>query len=361
LNTTLINPLDFLQAYVGASFRDMFAGGASGRILAGRQTMDLGSRRLVARNRFRNTINTFTGIDMQWTSPGRDLFRAFVTFPVRRRPTVFDALDDNEIEFDTELTDSLFWGLFCGSRPWFGSIRAEVYLFGLHEQDEDEVPTRNRDLLTPGLRLYRAPQPGRFDFEIETVVQTGTSRATVLPADVTDLDHSAFFVHGSLGRTFTGRWQPRLVLQYDYASGDRDPFDGANERFDTLFGARRFELGPTGIYGALGRSNLNSPGVRVEVLPHRKVEAFLAYRPAWLAEARDRWTTTLIRDVTGSSGTFLGHQIEAASRWWVLPGNVALDTGFAHLRLGEFPKNAPDGNPDAEDPVYVYVQVGFQI
>jgi Alginate export len=28
------------------------------------------------------------------------------------------------------------------------------------------------------------------------------------------------------------------MAQYDYASGDEDPDDGTNNRFDTLFGAR---------------------------------------------------------------------------------------------------------------------------
>jgi hypothetical protein len=41
----------------------------------------------------------------------------------------------------------------------------------------------------------------------------------------------------------------------------------------------------------------------------------------------------------------------------VLPGNLALDTGFAHIWLGELPTRAPNGVPGAADPSYVYTAI----
>jgi hypothetical protein len=148
---------------------------------------------------------------------------------------------------------------------------------------------------------------------------------------------------------------------YDYASGDRDPTDDANDRFDTLYGARRFELGPTDIYGAFNRATIKSPGVRLEVRPHAHVSGFAAYRPAWLASARDLWTTTLIWDPAGESGTFLGHQVEGRVRWEIAPENVRLEAGLAYLWLGGFPKSAPNGVRDVENPVYAYVEAIFRL
>ncbi|UCG86065.1 MAG: alginate export family protein [Gemmatimonadota bacterium] len=358
LNTSLVNPIDFLQVYIAASIPHLLADDALFRIRVGRQSMDVSSRRLIARNRFRNTINAFTGLDMEWTSSDQRSVRAFLTVPVQRR---LDSLRDNEIRLDLERMESVVWGISLGSRTWSDAIRVEFNLLGIHERDSEEFPTNNRTFVTSGLRLFRAPRPGRLDFELEALMQAGRSRLTPLSEDTTDLRHFAFFVHCSLGRTFTGKLQPRLVLQYDYATGDKDPFDDANGRFDTLFGARRFEFGPTGIYGAFTRSNINSPAVRAEVQPHRKLDGFLAYRPAWLAQARDRWITTLIWDTEGMSGTALGHQIEGRLRWLILPENITLEAGFAHLVLGEFPKKAPNGNPDAKDPTYIYAQVLLRI
>lgn len=361
LNTTLINPLDILQLYVRGTVPDAFAPGASLRIQAGRQTLDLGSRRLLARNRFRNTINTFSGLDVEWTSAKRDVGRFFATVPVRRRPNLLDALEGNDVEYDQELSSTVFWGLFYGSRPWRQPLRAEAYVVGLHEDDDDEVQTRNRDFLTCGVRLLGKDAPGRFDFEVEAAFQSGTSRYTRLIEDTTDLDHAAWFVHGAVGYTFDVSWRPRLVLQYDYASGDADPSDGKQGRFDTLFGARRFDFGPTGIWGAFARSNFHSAAIRFLAAPHPRVPVLFAYRPGWIAEARDLWTTTLIWDPSGRSGTFLGHQFEGSARWWVLPGNLAVEGGFAYLRLGEFPKTAPLGTLAIDSSTYAYAQLIFQM
>lgn len=361
LNGTLINPLDVLQLYVGARLDDALAPGASFALRAGRQTMDLGSRRLLARNRFRNTINAFTGVDLSWVSARGATSRAFLTVPVLRRPTLLDELEENRRRSDTEMWRTRFWGLHHGTPLRAGSLWADLFLLGIDEEDEIDGPTRDRHFLTPGFRLARPPAPGRFDLEVELMYQAGTSRATLLPGDTDDLRHRAFFAHATLARTFAGRWQPRLLILYDYASGDRDPFDESFERFDTLYGARRFELGPTGLYGALARANISSPCLRLDLLPHSRVRAAVAYRPAWLASARDFWIPTGIRDVTGGSGAFLGHQIEGAVQWDLLPANLRLEAGVAWLRLGEFPTSAPNGLEEGENPLYAYVQVSFRI
>lgn len=356
LDTTLINAVELLQAYAGADLADLFQPGATGRLRAGRLTMDLGSRRLVARNLFRNTINAFTGIDAEWTSARRDGLRVFATLPVQRLPSSRAALDDNGITFDEESFDTVFWGVFAVSRPWWQDLRGEAYVYGLHEDDAADLPTRDRELYTPGFRLYRKPARGALDLEIETAVQAGTSRATARADDVDDLDHLAFLVHLGVGATLAAPWDPRLALLYDYASGDADPDDGDNERFDTLFGARRFEYGPTGIYGAFARSNVHGPGLRIDSRPHPAVDANFQYRPFWLAEKRDAWVTSGLRDASGAAGDFLGNQIEARVLWRVLPGNLSLEVGFAHLWLGGFPESAPDANAGG-DPTYVYTQM----
>ena len=349
LNTTIVNSVELLRAYLELEKEDVLGGTLFAQ--AGRITMDLGSRRFVARNRYRNTINSFSGIDVQWRHEAGTELRAFWTLPMRRQPSRFDQLRDNKIQDDEEDFDLQFWGLYA-STDLEALGRGEIFLLGLHEQDEPSRRTRKRELYTPGFRILRKPEKARFDYTLESAFQVGRSRTSARQAR---LDHFAHFHHVEVGYTFDAPATPRVVFQYDYASGDERPTDDENNRFDTLFGARRFEFGPTGIYGPFARSNLNSPGLRLQLKPARTVTAFGAVRAFWLADRSDTWTTARVRDASGRSGSYLGTQVEFRVRWDVLPKNLRLEAGYAHLFDGEFLENAPNSSRPG-DLNYGYVQ-----
>ncbi len=354
VDTGLVNAVELLQAYAELRFAGPRGHGHELRI--GRITMDVGSRRLVARNRFRNTSNAFTGVDWRWSNDPRRVLRAFHTWPTQRRPDEREDLRDNRIEFDDTTSDFLFWGVFYeDTLPW--GDRGELYALGLYEDEDfdasDGVTTPRRRLATLGFRLFRERQEARFDWEFETAFQFGDSRADI--AGERGLDHFAHYHHAKIGYTFAAPWSPRLVLQYDYASGDQDPFDGGNGTFDTLFGARRFEYGPTSLYGAVARSNINTPGLRIQLRPERRWSGFVGYRAVWLASDRDEWAGTGVQDPTGRSGSFIGHQVELRLRWRPFPDNVLFEAGYAHLSAGEFVEDAPDAN--GGDTNYVYTQL----
>jgi hypothetical protein len=212
----------------------------------------------------------------------------------------------------------------------------------LHEDDSAKFPTRNRRLYTPGVRYSRARAKANWDYDFESVVQVGKVRNSAAAADVTDLDHFAHFHHAEVGYTFAVPWSPRAYAVFDYASGDNSPTDDESNRFDTLFGARRFDHGPTGIYGAFARSNIESPGYGLNLKPTSAVELEIKHRLYWLASDTDAWTTSGIRDASGASGSFIGNQLEAMIRWDLLPGNLRLELGGAHLFAGEFIERAPN-------------------
>ena len=354
LNTTIVNAVELLRAYLEFNHDDVLGGKLKAQ--AGRLTMDVGSRRFVARNRYRNTINGFTGIDIDWKSQEGTELRAFWTLPVRRQPASFAQLRDNKIQDDEEDFDLQFWGVYAATQITEND-RGEVFLFGLHEKNEPNRATRTRELFTPGFRVLRKPSTSNFDYTIETAFQFGRSRTSTTSQRS---DHFAHFHHLEVGYTFDAPWSPRLVAQYDFASGDSDPGDGENNRFDTLFGARRFDFGPTGIYGAFARSNVNTPGVRLQLKPSRTVSSFFSVRSFWLADRSDTWTTSGVRDAAGQSGNYLGTQFEMRVRWDVLPGNLRLESGYAHLFDGEFIENAPNSSRPG-DLNYFYLQAAISL
>ena len=151
-----------------------------------------------------------------------------------------------------------------------------------------------------------------------------------------DLRHNARFLHFEVGYAFDAAWSPNLLFQYDRASGDESPSDDGNERFNTLFGDRRFDFGPTGIYGPFQRSNLETPGLRLTFTPNARWQGMLSYRSFRLAAERDAWVGVGLRDPSGQPGRSLGRQLEGSFTWAALPDRLSFEAGFAELRLGRF-------------------------
>lgn len=108
-------------------------------------------------------------------------------------------------------------------------------------------------------------------------------------------------------------WSATLI----YASGDKP--GGRYGRFDTLFGMRRADLAPGRALQCILRSNIVSPGVRVESVPSKRTDLMASLRPMWLAAREDsshpraHGTPAAVRDgslarsSTGGSGTSSAH------------------------------------------------------
>ena len=349
MNNTMVNVGNFAQLY-GAWSTTRLADSSLGlEAKAGRMTLDLGSRRLIARNIYRNTTNAFTGLQLRLRDPEtRWQIQVFANQPVQRLPTDKSQLQNNDWDWDQELPGSVFTGAIADTEalPW--AIRGELYLYYLSENEDS---TLNRELYTPGLRLYRQPVKGEFDFEAETVGQTGAARPSKTAKS--RMDVQAFYEHIQAGYTFDLPWDPRILFQYDYATGGRQ--GDSSRSFDTLFGARRWEYGPTGIFGPFSRNNINSPGARFFVIPHRDLTAFLAYRAWWMADARAPWQPADLWDPTGKAGDFMGQTVEFATRWDP-HDNIALEAGWTTLIKGDFARNAPGAPIDHANVNYFYVQ-----
>lgn len=341
VTTNEVNTIELVQAYIGYDMPDAFGTGTKFGLQAGRFTLNLGSRRLVAADDYRNTTNGYTGIRADLGLPSDLSATLIYTLPQVRLPDNRADIVDNRVKFDRENFDLVLWGglatkKLAGKR---GAIELSYYHLG--ERDSPELATRDRSLDTVGLRFYRDPAPGRADFESETIYQFGSISTSLAPT-APRLDVSAWFTHLEAGYTFAHPWAPHLSLEFDYASGDGR---GARfGRFDTLFGMRRSDLAPAGLYNSVGRTNLLAPAVRLEVAPTKRLDAFASYRPLWLASRFDSFSTTGVRDATGNSGRFAGHQLEARLRYWMIPKRLRLEWNGLFLAKGRFLRSAPNAS-----------------
>lgn len=338
LSTNEVNAAEMVQAFVEVTTPDLLGAGTTASVQAGRFVLNLGSRRLVAADDYRNTTNGYTGVRADLGLRAGWKATLIYTLPQQRRPDGFSDLRDNAVRIDHEGLDLVLWGGIASRAKAVVGAVAEASFFHLGEHDRPGRPTRDRSLDTASVRLIRDARPARVDFEIEGIVQRGhlsTSAIATAPRQA----QRAWFLHADAGYTFAGRWTPRVSIEYDHASGDAP--GGANRRFDTLFGMRRADLAPAGLYNAIGRANLLSPGVRVEIVPNPRTDAFVSARPFFLASARDGFATTGVRDPSGRSGSYAGTQIDARIRYQVAKA-IRLELDAVVLDKGRFLLEAPN-------------------
>ena len=336
ITTGEVNALEMVQVFVGTKTA---IGSTKVTVQAGRFTLNLGSRRLVGADEYRNTTNGYTGLRADLSSTNGITATAIYVLPQQRRPDDLASLRSNAVGFDHEGFDLVLWGGLIAKARAIGPITAEASFYHLGEHDTPGRPTRDRSLDTYGGRIIRDPVAGNIDGEVEAFYQSGTISASIAPG-AARLPVSAWFVHAAAGYTFSDRWKTRLSVQYDRASGDGSP--GTYRRFDTLYGMRRSDLAPAGLYNAVGRANISTPGLRVEFTPSNRWDAFATYHAMWLASQTDSFSTTGARDATGRSGAFAGHQFDGRLRWWIRPAKLRFEMDGVLLAKGRFLETAPN-------------------
>lgn len=343
VTTASKNEMDILQLFVSTTAHNIFGTGLRSDLHVGRLTMDVGKRRLIARNDFRNTANAFDGVHAQLAKGNAWRIRAFLAEPVLR----------DDVRLDEQSKRNVFWGVYgeTNQAQW---LNLNAYYFGLNDQRSVAV-NMQRTFSTFGGRVYKKPTKGQVDYEVETVWQMG-KRGTI--------DHFAHFQHIDLGYSFNFSGSPQVTVFYDYASGDGNATDSQSSNFDTLFGARRFEYSPTGNFGPFFRTNLSSPGWRVIVVPCKGWKVQLKHRIWYLATSRGAFASNGLRDATGGSGNFLGHDVELRAQWKI-NDNLEFDAGYDHWFKGSYfdrlPASAGLPSGGSNDSDYFYILTKFRI
>ncbi len=339
-----INTLEPVQLHLRADLGAPFGKDSHAMLTVGRMVLNLGSRRIIAADDYRNTTNGYTGVRLDLT-PVKDLEATLVwTMPQQRLPDAPAQAQASGFALDRENFALQLWGGIALWRRAAGNLNLELSGFQLSERDTPQLATRDRNLATIDARAFVPPAPGRFDVEIEGAWQWGRSRPGLNNA-VARAEVAAWYLHADAGFTFWGGWKPRLSAEFDVVSGDRP--GGKYTRFDTVFGMRRADFSPGSILGYIGRANLLAPGLRLEVEPGPRTDGFASVRAMWAESRSDSFSQTGVRDPAGRSGRFAGWELDSRVRHWLIPRRLRgeIDT-IVILRRGLL-RDAPNAPPGA--------------
>ena len=347
---------DLLQLY-GSMGTDNFLGsGLPSELQIGKFTQAFGKSRLIARSNYSNVPYSFVGA--HWTLGTRKDWevRAFVMRPVQNHQTSPDTL----------LPDTLFSGMsYLDQRiPW---LHTELYGYYISQNEQapgttgvnQDQSTQGQlaDLYTPGFRLFKPEAKATFDYELESAYQFG--RSALKPGSPV-LTTFAYFQHAEVGYTFALPWTPSFRVKYDYASGDSDPNDNNNGRFNPLFGTQNFPFTYTGIWSLFKRANISSPGYVVSMEPLKGLQAIFKQRFWWLAQSKDEFVGADLQDPTGRAGKYVGSELDLRLAWTVSP-NLLLEGGWLYLIKGSYYSNLVNqgvaGAPNDKNTDYVFVSM----
>ena len=309
------------------------------RVDAGRFTFDLGSRRLIAESGTSNFPARFEGARAIWTPVQSLVFTAFETRVGRRDLQTVIGANPLPARPDQGLR-----GLHAAWTPTGSPVEGQAYWIQLREPGA-------RHLATHGLRVWRAPHPGRLDADIEVMLQSGraVSASQRVPVRAYGLDVQA-------GYTFDQPWRTRLAAHYIFASGNDAADEGRIGRFNPLFGSRSSTFGGGGaLFGPLDRENIAAAGLSADA----RREAWritLRYFNVRLASASDRWRRADLHDPSGASGRAIGDLADLRlDREW-LDGRLRARLGAAVLYKDRFARTAP-GAPGSRVSAGLYAEM----
>lgn len=313
--------LDLRMAFV--EIGDLERGPVALRV--GRQEIVFGEQRLVGHVSWLNTARTFDAARLRLRHNG-----------VRVEAFTASVVNIRDGQFNKHLAGNNFHGLHGGLDYAIPKATIEPYAFWrLSPRMATETGARsNLNSKTIGIR-WVGKLPRDFDYGTELARQTGS-----LGSDQV----SAWAGHWLLGYTVSPlSIKPRLIVEYNYASGDEDPRDGIRGTFDQLYPTAHDKYG---LADQVGWRNIHHARAGLEFKLGTASQFTGSYHSWWLASRRDAlYTATgiqIARAPDGSAGRHVGQELDF--QWlYKLSKQVQVASGYAHLFPGTFLKTLTPG------------------
>ena len=321
--------MDILQAWVDIGHD---ADGLSLRV--GRQPLNYGSQRLISNPQWLNSSRAWDAVRLRYSTASWDL-DFFTGSPVtftNNQWNKSDTFNDNE---GRNAVDS---GVYFSSNsliPW--QSKTDFYVFN---QVSNKVPgaagaplgaVGHMNVWSIGTMMKGDPKHlANWDYDFEMTAQFGKAAG---------LDHRAFAGHWGGGYNFQDAWNPRLGMQYNYASGDENAADGRSSTFQNFFPGNHALFGYMDTTAWMNMHNLQ---LNFSIQPTAKLKLSLDAMAFWNATNNDAWygsnTSTTVRPVNAAAqnaGNYRGTEFNL-NAWYTLNAHVALQTGYAIFLPGSY-------------------------
>jgi hypothetical protein len=283
----------------------------------GRQELRFGESRLIGSSNWSNVARSYDVLQLTYKTPGvhLDWFAAAVVPTVNGR-------------FDRPALRNGVYGFYSSFDKLIRKAVVEPYVFWKTESvvRGELGGAGDQDVYAPGIRMV-GHLPWRLDYNFEAVVETGHNAQDRI---------RAWAGHWLLGWTLpVAAWQPRLVSEYNYASGDGNPHDGRHCTFDPLYPTNHAK------YGAADRvtwRNIHDLMGGIAVKPLKNWRYELDYHGFWLATRQDGLYSAsgaLVVIDPGATSSFVGSEIDLLA-FYERSERLQIGFGYAHLFAGPY-------------------------
>ncbi|MFC5456171.1 alginate export family protein [Prosthecobacter fluviatilis] len=319
-DTRDVNEFAVIRLYGELYFKSLFGHDALGNnrplsVRFGIHNFDFLDRRLLANNQWRNTANTFKGFHASLGQESNDWQLDLLAIqPLTRQ----------KYSWDTPVVQQWVYGAIGHLRGWSDVITFEPFYLALNQSAYPG--TLEYVVHSPGLRVYGIVAGTGLDYDFSFIYQTGRNGTRKVDAYASTFE---------VGYTLASQpWKPRLSLFYGYASGDHNPSDNKDNRFQRFFGFGR----AWSANDYITFQNVSTPTARIELKPHQKLRLDLNYSAYWLASATDVFSVgnvIQVQDKTGASGRFLGNEYDIRARYtWDAKTDIII--GYSYFQSGGY-------------------------
>jgi hypothetical protein len=324
----------------------------------GRQTLAYGDERLIGTSEWNNFGRTFDAVKLHYEK-GKfsvDLFASTVVYIIN------DSFDQSDLFNGAEThRDQVFSGIYASTTA-VNPVTMDFYVLLLDEDNPTlivpgitypgtslSIPGTRTDFVTLGARIKADPKKLHgWEYEGEVAFQAG---------QVSNLDLTAFASHIGGGYNFDCLWNPRLFVEYNFASGDHNATDGNIETFQNLFPSNHKFYGYMDLFSW---QNLQNLAASFRVKPTKKTSMQVDYNAFWLANTNDAWYrangTTRVRPITPGAPNYVGSEIDLTGTYQPFKF-LSFQAGYSHFFAGSYVRaTGPDGDADFG---YVQALVNF--